>query len=83
MAKKCGPSNSAQPDGHHNVLSVTGGSWSVDRMCRIMHSDQYTTDQSVSYSVSVDLYNVNSDVGHVGVMYNVQDLNNFDSVYFR
>ena len=39
------------------------------------------------YQFTAELYNVRSNkganTGHPGVMFNMQDMNNFDFVYFR
>ena len=53
-------------------------------MCRVL---SYPNDESQAYSVSAELLNkigwqgINS--GHLGLLYNALDENNFDFVHFR
>ena len=53
-------------------------------MCRAL---SHPIDESQAYSVSAELLNqmgwsgINS--GHLGLLYNARDENNFDFVYFR
>ena len=66
------------------VLHGNHGKWPANGFCRALFPAILKSD---NYEVSGDLYNeigwkgVNS--GHLGLMYNVIDSNNFDFVYFR
>ena len=64
------------------TLSATGAKWPADGFCSV-YDDEPVQQQRGSYKVSADLYNVNTKVGHPGVMYNAKDNNNYDFVYFR
>lgn len=58
----------------------TGGTWPSAGFCRTMISKSIAGS---SYSISVKLFNVRSSTGHLGILYNAKDINNFDFVYFR
>ena len=66
------------------ILKANHGKWPESGFCRALLP---TIVMSDNYQVSAQLYNqigwkgVNS--GHLGLMYNVIDSNNFDFVYFR
>ena len=66
------------------VLHGNDGKWPANGFCRALLP---AILQSENYEVSAELYNqitwngVNS--GHLGLMYNVIDSNNFDFVYLR
>ena len=70
--------------GSYYVLNANHGKWPANGFCRALLP---TIVKSDNYEVSAQLYNqigwkgVNS--GHLGLMYNVLDNNNFDFVYFR
>ena len=82
--KACGPHNAAVRDGEHFVLEVTGGSLPADGACRVHYNPNVPLHmEHESYEVSADLYNENTGPGHLGLMYNVQDIDNFDAIYFR
>ena len=63
-------------------LDALGGNKNI--MCRAL---SYPIDESQAYSMSAELLNkigwqgINS--GHLGLLYNALDENNFDFVYFR
>ena len=68
------------------VLNADGGSWPASSYCRVQYNN--TLPGTVTkYQLSVRLYNIRGwrgvYFGHVGVMYNVKDTDNFDLVYFR
>ena len=68
----------------YHVLNVTGPNFATGGMCTVYHSDDYRPqDLSASYTVSVELYIEYAEKGHLGLMYNVQDLGNYDAIYFR
>ena len=73
------------------VKSINGNQFKLDAlgsstipMCRALSRP---IDESQAYSVSAELLNqmgwsgINS--GHLGLLYNARDENNFDFVYFR
>ena len=72
------------------VKSINGNQFKLDAlgnknlMCRAL---SHPIDESQAYSVSAELLNqmgwsgINS--GHLGLLYNARDENNFDFVYFR
>ena len=68
------------------ALVGTGGTFPASGFCRVQHHSTLSGSVS-SYEIQAYLYNVRSKDGathgHLGVMYNVQDINNFDFVYFR
>ena len=70
--------------GSYYVLNANHGKWPENGFCRAFLP---TIVKSENYEVSAQLYNqigwkgVNS--GHLGLMYNFIDNNNFDFVYFR
>ena len=70
--------------GSYYVLNANHGKWPANGFCRALLP---TIVKSDNYEVSAQLYNqigwkgVNS--GHLGLMYNVLDNNNFDHVFFR
>nr|UCK81559.1 lectin 2-3 [Arenicola marina] len=77
---------SMQTESDYTTLDATGpGTWPRAELCRVVsRENRVNLDQ---YVYTVELYNqagldgINS--GHIGVAYNVIDVNNFDYVYFR
>ena len=69
------------PDNHYKMDALTGD---TKLMCRVLAQP---IDESQAYTVSAELLNqagwqgINS--GHLGLLFNVLDENNFDFVYFR
>ena len=63
------------------MVDATGGTWPADGMCSVL--DPHTGANDAAYTITADIYNVNTNLGHPGVMYNAQDNDNFDFVYFR
>ena len=64
------------------TVFAKGGEWPEAGIC-VVYDKQEISDYSVSYSISVDLYNTKSNQGYLGIMFNAEDLDNFDFVYFR
>ena len=66
-------------------MDANHGSWPVDGFCRVIRRDEINAGDP--YTIKVDLYNViawtGADYGHLGVMYNAVDEDNFDVFYFR
>lgn len=66
-------------------MDANHGSWPADGFCRVIRMDEINAGDP--YTINVDLYNViawgGADSGHLGVMYNAVDENNFDVFYFR
>ena len=66
-------------------LDANHGSWPADGFCRVIRMDEINAGDP--YTINVDLYNVIAwggvDSGHLGVMYNAVDEDNFDVFYFR
>ena len=66
-------------------LDADHGTWPGDRFCQVA----YLKDggQTTDYQLSVDLFNVKGwqgvNSGHLGVLYNAVDQENYDFVYFR
>ena len=58
------------------------GSWPTAGFCRTLMTKSVSGSD---YSISVSLYNEKgrSNIGHLGILYNAKDMNNFDFVYFR
>nr|UCK81560.1 lectin 2-4 [Arenicola marina] len=77
---------SMQTESDYTTLDATGpGTWPRAELCRVVsRENRVNLDQ---YVYTVELYNqagldgINS--GHIGVAYNVIDVDNFDFVYFR
>jgi TPR repeat protein len=80
QSKACGPQNMIQKTPDYFSLFATGARWPQDGFCAVFNNLEMTKN---SYSASVELYNENSNGGHPGIMYNAQDINNYDFVYFR
>ena len=70
--------------GKNYVLDANHGKWPADGFCRALYP---TTVNGPNYQVSAQLYNQigwsGVNAGHLGLMYNVKDIDNFDFVYFR
>ena len=66
-------------------MDANHGSWEADGFCRVIRMDEINAGDP--YTINVDLYNVIAwdgvDSGHLGVMYNAVDEDNFDVFYFR
>ena len=66
-------------------MDANHGSWAADGFCRVIRMDEINAGDP--YTINVDLYNVIAwdgvDSGHLGVMYNAVDEDNFDVFYFR
>ena len=66
------------------VLHSNDGKWPANGFCRALFPTILNSD---NYEVSSELYNQigwnGGNSGHLGLMYNVIDINNFDFVYFR
>ncbi|KAK3755755.1 hypothetical protein QZH41_019992, partial [Actinostola sp. cb2023] len=63
-------------------MDGSGGSWPSVGFCRTLIG---TSVSGSAYAISVSLYNLQgrSGYGHLGILYNAKDINNFDFVYFR
>ena len=86
VVKACGPTNTAAPSGDHYVLSVTGDATQATHGFCAVHMSEVSDHKlpvGVGYTIEVDLYNHDPPVGHLGLIYNAKDVNNFDYVYFR
>ena len=70
--------------GNLYVMDANHGVWPASGFCRTLYSNAVG---SSNYELSVQLYNKigwkGKDSGHLGLMYNVINYNNFDFVYFR
>ena len=68
------------------ALVGTGGTFPASGLCRVQHPSTLSGSVS-SYKMHAYLRNIRSKdgatQGRLGVMYNVQDIDNFDFVYFR
>ncbi|XP_078380251.1 putative skeletal organic matrix protein 7 [Oculina patagonica] len=66
-------------------VNADHGTWPADGFCRVLPEMEINAGDS--YTMTVELMNVIGSggvhSGHPGVVYNVIDENNFDSVYFR
>ena len=66
------------------TVFAKGGEWPAAGMCVVYDiEDIIEIVNNVSYTISVDLYNTKDNQGNVGVMYNAEDVDNYDYVYFR
>ena len=85
MTHHCGSTNMAVPTGNHHVLTVKGLS-SDDPMCIVPFeahnpSSPGSPTSSSVYIVSVELRAEMPLYGHVGLMFNVEDENNYEYFY--
>ncbi|XP_048590626.1 uncharacterized protein LOC116613216 [Nematostella vectensis] len=78
---------SAAQKGSGYTLHGTNGAWPGSGFCRALYDEVIAGS---GYTISADFYNVrgrsssqSSGVGHLGIMFNAKDLNNFDFIYFR
>ena len=66
-------------------LDADHGTWPQDRFCQAVYLQD--GGQATDYQLSVDLFNVKGwqgvNSGHLGVLYNAVDQENYDFVYFR
>jgi len=79
--KNCGHSNKVTYDAGKYLLNTEGGVWNTDGWCTVL--DDQEGDDDDAYTVSVDLYADTEEENHLGIAYNVQDINNFDIIYYR
>ena len=79
--KSCGVSNKVSYDAGKYLINTEGGVWETDGWCTVL--DGQTGADDSSYTVSVDLYADTEEENHLGIAYNVQDMNNFDIIYYR
>jgi hypothetical protein len=77
--KSCGPSNKVVYDAGKYLIDTNGGTNSG--WCTVLDDQEGANDDE--YTVSVDLYADTEEENHLGIAYNVQDMNNFDFIYYR
>ena len=76
---------SSGPTGNYFVLDANHGRWPANGFCSALNEED--TFNGNKYVISAQLFNkigwngVNS--GHLGLLYNAKDENNYDFVYFR
>ena len=74
----------SRKSGNYYILDANHGKWPANGFCRALLPK---TVNSQHYEVSAELYNQigwkGANSGHLGLMYNAIDKNNFDFVYFR
>ena len=67
-------------------LDASSGSWPKDKFC-MAYDDRFTTDDTSSYVIRVDLYNYQAwrgpGSGHVGLAFNMLDTDNYEGLYIR
>jgi hypothetical protein len=63
------------------LINTDGGDWGRDGWCTVLDGQQGANDNA--YTVSVDLYADTNAENHLGIAYNVQDINNYDIIYYR
>ena len=67
-------------------MDASSGSWPKDKYC-MAYDDRFTTDDTSSYVISVDLYNYQAwqgpGSGHVGLAFNMLDTDNYEGLYIR
>ena len=66
-------------------LDADHGRWPQDAFCQVAYLKD--VGQSTNYQLSVDLFNFigrdGPNLGHPGVLFNAEDQDNYDFVYFR
>ena len=72
--------------GYYEYEGKPASSWGSDNFCSSMNTVIDLTGVS-TVELTVDMWNEDSssgiNFGHPGIMFNVQDSNNFDVVYIR
>ena len=74
----------SRKSGNYYILDANHGKWPANGFCRALLPKAVNSQH---YEVSAELYNQigwsGANSGHLGLMYNAIDKNNFDFVYFR
>ena len=81
-SQNCGTSNRVYPDNGKFLLNTEGGVWNTDGWCTVLECGQTDANDN-SYTLSVSLFADNEKECHLGLAYNVQDIDNFDFIYYR
>ena len=79
--KNCGTSNRVHYWNGKFLLNTEGGSWYTNGWCTVLDNGQTDTNDN-SYTLSAALFADNEEKGHLGLAYNVQDIDNFDFIYY-
>jgi len=79
--KHCGRLNKVNFKDNKFFINTEGGNWARDGWCTVLSKRKGEDD--TSYTISADLYTDNTDECHLGLAYNVKDIDNYDYVYYR